>query len=103
VWRRCDAKASKVRGWLACRCRSEMKSMLRHRSGAWYSQNTGSFASGPALRADTLPAPLQLTTVARSITTSSSGTSSWNPRLPVRVFSIASITSLPETTLPNTA
>src|SRR6185369_14017917 len=31
------------------------------------------------------------------------GAPSWNPRLPVRVFSIASMTSLPETTLPNTA
>jgi hypothetical protein len=34
---------------------------------------------------------------------SSSGTSPWPPRLPVRTCSIASITSLPLTTLPNTA
>ena len=43
------------------------------------------------------------TTTARWITTSSSGTSSWKPLRPVRTFSIWSTTSVPDTTLPNTA
>ncbi len=43
------------------------------------------------------------TTVAFSITTSSSGTSWWKPELPVRTPLIWSTTSVPSTTLPNTA
>ncbi len=43
------------------------------------------------------------TTVARVSVTSSSGTSAWPPRLPVRTRSIASTTSWPETTRPKTA
>src|SRR4029078_10626305 len=42
-------------------------------------------------------------TTARWITTSSSGTSSWKPLRPVFTPSIASTTSWPATTLPNTA
>ena len=48
------------------------------------------------------PPRRQATTVARVIVTSSSGTSAWPPRLPVRTFSIASTTSSP-TTRPKTA
>jgi len=41
-------------------------------------------------------------TVTFSMMTSSFGTSPWPPWLPVETFSIASTTSMPSTTLPNT-
>ncbi|EWS57920.1 hypothetical protein Y694_04162 [Methylibium sp. T29-B] len=53
-------------------------------------------------RGHRLRAP-QATSFARVITTSSSGTSSWPPWRPVFTRSIASTTSVPATTLPNTA
>ena len=43
------------------------------------------------------------TSTAWVMTTSSSGTSSWKPLRPVLTFSMASTTSVPATTLPNTA
>ena len=43
------------------------------------------------------------TAVAFSITTSSLGTSPWKPRVPVLTAAILSTTSVPATTLPNTA
>ena len=43
------------------------------------------------------------TSTAFSMTSASSGTSSWKPLRPVRTFSMASTTSVPATTLPNTA
>ena len=49
------------------------------------------------------PPRRQETTVARVIVTSSSGTSAWPPRLPVRTFSIASTTSWPDDDAPKTA
>ena len=113
--RRCGAGAPpRPRTRAACsrpRCRSESRSIARQCAGATKVGGDSAFGSAGACGDDaaTVPAasarPLrrQETTVARVIVTSSSGTSAWPPRLPVRTFSIASTTSWPETTRPKTA
>ena len=100
--RRCAAQASKVRGVLASRCRSEMKSIARQprrRDERRIAQ--GQREAGGAVRCHAVGSGHD--GGAAMIVTSSSGTSSWPPLLPVRTCSIASTTSVPSTTLPNTA
>ena len=91
-------QASKVAGSEACRCRSEIKSTVCHAVGAVSRPSVGAVVRGSA---DTGSAHHSAT--AFSITTSSLGTSPWPPRLPVFTPLIWSTTSVPLTTLPNTA
>ena len=90
------AQASQVRGMSDARCRSEMKSIRDHSGGAANSRTRGQ-------RGNRRRGHARYTSAAETISTSSSGTSPWPPRLPVATPSIASTTSVPATTLPNTA
>ena len=88
------SKAATVLGIASLRCRSEMET-----AGARWSPRP-LFAHRSRSRRS---CSRDQTTTAFSITTSSTGTSWWKPFEPVFTFLILSTTSMPSTTLPNTA